>query len=158
MYGHGHRAYFVVDQNPQCGLNSWSRSLILPCSCTRVGLTSQQPFQDTWYPSLSDISLTQTIRYVSLKSSCKYGSSFFHFCAFYLGSTNTKRRKQLSRGPENLLIVVSSRCGRPAKQRCLSFWNRGSSLKLIWRPKFVQFCLNWPNPAVMMTTKLRPWQ
>lgn len=45
-------------------------------------------------------------------------------------------------GADSLLCAVSSRCGRPARQHCWSSWNRACFLKLIWRPKFVQFCWN----------------
>lgn len=47
------------------------------------------------------------------------------------------------------------RFGKRVRQRCLFCWSRALSLKLTWRPKFVQFCSTWQNLAVTMTTKSR---
>lgn len=158
--------FFFVGQSPRCGPNSWSRSQTSPCSYTRVDPTSQQPFQDTWYPSLSDISLIRTIRCVSeltFSFCCNYKFSSF-FCSrggIILVRKTEKEEKNKPpslTGLESLFSPVSSRCGRPAKQHCSSSWNRAYSPKLTWRPKLVQFCLNWPNPAVTTTTKSRQLQ
>lgn len=157
----------VVVQSPQCELNSWSRSLISPCSYTRVGPTSQQLFPDTWSPLLSDISPIQTIRYVwksfLFKTPVKYKLLFFlifFISSFRLYKYEKNKRIKTASFTEtaNLMFAFSFRCGRPAKQRCSSFWSRASSPKPIWKPKYVQFCSSWPNPAVMMTTKSRQLQ
>lgn len=151
----------VVIQSPQCELNSWSRSLISPCSYTRVGPTSQQLFPDIWSPLLSDISPIRTIRYVwksflfNENSSCK--CKLFLFFNLMFKSYKYEKNKRIKAASftetADLMFAFSFRCGRPAKQRCSSFWSRASSPKPIWRPKYVQFCSSWPNPAVMMTTK-----
>lgn len=145
---HAHCVCLVVVQSPQCELNSWSRSLISPCSYTRVGPTSQQLFPDIWSPLLSDILPIRTIRYVwksflfNENSSCKFKLFFFFNLRFRLYKYEKNKRINTASFTEtaNLVFAFSFRCGRPAKQRCSSFWSRASSPKPIWRPKYVQFC------------------